>query len=77
MPSLETSAYASHIQPLASASKALPITTDTAGLQSIAENHITKGIGRLRDHVFKEGKGLRVLTTVSPVGDQERLGLTV
>lgn len=61
MPSTES--YASHIAPLAI--KDLHSTTETAGLQSIAERHITKGIGRMRDHIFKEGKGLRVLTTVS------------
>lgn len=45
-------------------SKPLPMTTTTKGLQEIADKHITKGIGRLRDHIFKEGKGLWVLTTV-------------
>ncbi|ORX39449.1 putative ornithine-oxo-acid aminotransferase [Kockovaella imperatae] len=44
-------------------SKALPMTTSTNDLVNIADQHITKGLGRLRDHVFKEGKGLRVLTT--------------
>lgn len=62
MPS--TDSYASHIAPLPSAAKGLEMTTETAGLQEIAEKHITKGIGRMRDHIFKEGKGLRVLTTV-------------
>lgn len=47
-----------------STGKELPITTDTVGLQQIADRHITKGLGRLRDHVFKEGRGLEVLTTV-------------
>jgi 4-aminobutyrate aminotransferase len=41
------------------------VTTSTQGLQEIADKHITKGLGRLRDHVFKEGRGLNVLTTVS------------
>ena len=45
--------------------KPLPIATATNDLLSIADKHITKGLGRMRDHVFKEGKGLRVLTTVS------------
>jgi hypothetical protein len=45
-------------------SKPLPMTTTTKGLQEIADKHITKGVGRLRDHIFKEGKGLWVLTTV-------------
>jgi hypothetical protein len=45
--------------------KSLPITTTTESLQGIADRHITKGIGRLRDHIFKEGRGLWVLTTVS------------
>lgn len=53
-----------HIRPL-DLKRAPHLTTSTAGLQDIAEKHITKGLGRLRDHVFKEGKGLRVLTTVS------------
>ncbi|OXG14841.1 4-aminobutyrate transaminase [Cryptococcus neoformans] len=61
MPSFESAA--SHIAPLPSASKPLPLTTSTEGLQALADKHITKGLGRLRDHVFKEGKGLRVLTT--------------
>lgn len=65
MPSFESAA--SHIAPLPSASKPLPLTTSTEGLQALADKHITKGLGRLRDHVFKEGKGLRVLTTVSPI----------
>lgn len=38
-------------------------TTATAGLQQIAQQHITKGLGRLRNHVFAKGKGLRVTTT--------------
>ncbi|WVQ74668.1 4-aminobutyrate transaminase [Cryptococcus sp. DSM 104548] len=41
----------------------LTLTTSTAGLQAIADRHITKGLGRLRDHVIKQGQGLRVLTT--------------
>ncbi|WVQ99106.1 4-aminobutyrate transaminase [Kwoniella sp. CBS 9459] len=61
MPSLDTTT--SHIAPLPSASKPLPLTTSTEGLQQLADKHITKGLGRLRDHVFKEGRGLRVLTT--------------
>ncbi|OCF32130.1 4-aminobutyrate transaminase [Kwoniella heveanensis BCC8398] len=61
MPSLDTAT--SHIAPLPSASKPLPLTTSTQGLQQLADKHITKGLGRLRDHVFKEGRGLRVLTT--------------
>ncbi|WRT64907.1 4-aminobutyrate transaminase [Kwoniella shivajii] len=60
MPAIASS---SHIAPLPSASKPLPLTTSTEGLQAIADKHITKGLGRLRDHVFREGKGLRVLTT--------------
>jgi 4-aminobutyrate aminotransferase len=64
MPSLTTAPDA-HIRLLPAAKQGLPITTTTQGLQDIAHNHITKGLGRLRDHVFKEGKGLRVLTTVS------------
>ncbi|RSH82893.1 hypothetical protein EHS25_005883 [Saitozyma podzolica] len=47
-----------HIRPL-ELKRAPHLTTSTAGLQDIAEKHITKGLGRLRDHVFKEGKGLR------------------
>lgn len=48
-----------------SVSKPLALTTTTEGLQRIADKHITKGIGRMRDHIFKEGRGLEVLTTVS------------
>jgi hypothetical protein len=62
MPAAESS-YAAHIRPLASPPKIVP-TADVPGLQAIADKHITKGLGRLKDHVFKEGKGLRVLTTV-------------
>ncbi|KAK1922319.1 putative ornithine-oxo-acid aminotransferase [Papiliotrema laurentii] len=61
MPSADS--YASHIAPLPSAAKGLEMTTETAGLLEIADRHITKGLGRMRDHIFKEGKGLRVLTT--------------
>ncbi|ODN76578.1 4-aminobutyrate transaminase [Cryptococcus amylolentus CBS 6039] len=54
----------SHLAVLRSiATKPLLLTTSTVGLQAIAEKHITKGLGRLRDHVIKEGQGLRVLTT--------------
>ena len=49
----------------ASVTKPLALTTTTEGLQEIADKHITKGIGRMRDHIFKEGRGLEVLTTVS------------
>ena len=42
-----------------------PSTTSTAGLQKIADEHITKGLGRLRDHVFVKGQGLRATTSVS------------
>ena len=63
MPAAESS-YAAHIRPLANPPKIIP-TADVAGLQALADKHITKGIGRMKDHVFKEGKGLRVLTTVS------------
>jgi len=62
MPAAESS-YAAHIRPLANPPKIIP-TADVAGLQALADKHITKGIGRMKDHVFKEGKGLRVLTTV-------------
>ncbi|KAK4689731.1 hypothetical protein P7C73_g394, partial [Tremellales sp. Uapishka_1] len=51
------------LQRLFAASKSLPLTTSTSGLQSIAETHITKALGRMRNHVFKEGRGLRVLTS--------------
>ncbi|WWC59403.1 4-aminobutyrate transaminase [Kwoniella dejecticola CBS 10117] len=60
---MPSTATVSEIPLLPSASKPLPLTTSTQGLQSIADKHITKGLGRLRDHVFKEGRGLRVLTT--------------
>jgi len=61
MPATIAAPFDSHIPQIGT--KALPITTDTKGLQNIAGQHITKGLGRLRDHVFKEGKGLRVLTS--------------
>jgi len=63
MPSAASDSYAPHIRMLESPPK-VDSTTDTASLQAIADHHITKGIGRMNDHVFKEGKGLRVLTTV-------------
>lgn len=63
MPSVALSST-DHIAPLPLKGNGIESTTDTAGLQLIADRHITKGIGRLRDHIFKEGKGLRVLTTV-------------
>lgn len=63
MPAAVAAPFDSHIPH--NGTKALSITTDTKGLQQIAGQHITKGLGRLRDHVFKEGKGLRVLTSVS------------
>jgi len=63
MPSVSAESYAPHIRPLESPPK-IDSSTDTASLQAIADKHITKGLGRLKDHVFKEGKGLRVLTTV-------------
>ena len=44
------------------------VTTASSELRTIADRHITKGIGRLRDHIFKEGRGLRVLTS-----DNEKL----
>jgi 4-aminobutyrate aminotransferase len=43
-------------------------TTDPSDLRTLADRHITKGIGRLRDHIFVEGRGLRVLTA-----DNEKL----
>jgi len=53
----------SEIPLLPSASK-LPLpSTLTSDIQKIADKHITKGLGRLRDHVFKEGRGLQVLTS--------------
>ena len=44
--------------------KPLPLAVSTSELLDIADKHITKGLGRLRNHVFKEGRGLRVLTSV-------------
>ena len=67
MPSIDATAMDSHIPTLPGVEKGLQHTITTEGLQSIADQHITKGLGRLRDHVFKEGKGLRVLTTVCPL----------
>ncbi|WVR07886.1 hypothetical protein IAU60_004929 [Kwoniella sp. DSM 27419] len=61
MPAVQSSTQ--HIAPLSTSTKQLPLTTSTEGLQAIADKHITKGLGRLRNHVFKEGKGLQVLTT--------------
>ena len=45
--------------------KPLPLAVSTPELLDIADKHITKALGRLRPHVFKEGRGLRILTTVS------------
>lgn len=56
-----------HIELSPSPQKSLRMTTTTEGLQNIADKHIAKGIGRLRDHIFKEGKGVWVLTTVSTI----------
>ena len=64
MPSTTAELYAPHIRLLESPPK-VDSTSDTAGILAIADKHITKGLGRMKEHVFKEGKGLRVLTTVS------------
>ena len=42
---------------------------DTEHLLDVADKHITKALGRLRNHVFKSGKGLRVMTTVSSLDE--------
>ncbi|PWN86891.1 putative ornithine-oxo-acid aminotransferase [Acaromyces ingoldii] len=43
--------------------KAGPESQSTARYQSIARNHIAPALGRLRDHVFTSGRGLRVETS--------------
>ena len=70
MPSAEST---SHIAPLSSG-KGWEVTTDTDGLLAIADRHITKGLGRMKDHIFKEGKGLRVLTSVCLLGARDTDG---
>lgn len=37
----------------------------TVEYQKVANKHITKAVGRLRDHVFVSGQGLQVVTSVS------------
>jgi 4-aminobutyrate aminotransferase len=37
--------------------------SDTASYQALASKHITKAVGRLREHVFASGRGLNVTTT--------------
>lgn len=57
------STTAAHIPELTT--KLAATSSATAELQATADRHITKALGRLRNHVFKEGKGLNVLTSVS------------
>ncbi|WOO86007.1 4-aminobutyrate aminotransferase GabT [Vanrija pseudolonga] len=60
-PAPVTTDYLAHIKPLKAAAAAQ--TTETKDLQAIAAGHLTKGTGRLREHVFVEGKGINVWTS--------------
>lgn len=65
-PAPVTTDYLAHIKPLKAA--AASQETETDALQAIAAGHLTKGTGRLREHVFVEGKGINVWTSVSILG---------
>lgn len=44
-------------------SKQTASTSSNDGLLEIADKHITKACNRMRNHVFKSGSGLDVITT--------------